>query len=131
MQDPVKFEEIKRTCRYCGYRFGGCVLNDEEVIRSIKEARCRNFIIGDCYSCVSYLKGECSEYHYKFWPTGCDECKKYEDEVKEMEETCDGCKYYDYEDDRCKAFTCDGIDCPDLPCEEGRSGRSGEKENKE
>ena len=31
---------------------------------------------------------------------------------------CEDCEYYDADDDYCKAFACDGIDCPSLPCEE-------------
>lgn len=31
---------------------------------------------------------------------------------------CEGCDYYDADDDRCKAFVCDGLNCPTLPCEE-------------
>ena len=30
---------------------------------------------------------------------------------------CNGCEYYNFEDGVCKAFVCDGIDCPALPCE--------------
>ena len=31
---------------------------------------------------------------------------------------CENCSYYDKEEDICKAFECNGIDCPVLPCEE-------------
>lgn len=30
---------------------------------------------------------------------------------------CKNCEYYDKDEDRCGAFECNGIDCPDLPCE--------------
>lgn len=33
------------------------------------------------------------------------------------ENECVGCKYYDSYDDRCTAFECDGLECPQLPCE--------------
>jgi len=32
---------------------------------------------------------------------------------------CKECKYYDHEDERCMAFTCYGLECAPLPCEEG------------
>lgn len=31
---------------------------------------------------------------------------------------CAGCGYYDADEDICRAFVCDGLDCPTLPCEE-------------
>lgn len=36
---------------------------------------------------------------------------------------CQGCEYYYYnEDDNvCMAFECNGIDCPELPCETANS----------
>lgn len=37
------------------------------------------------------------------------------DKLEENE--CLTCKYYDEEDNYCTAFICDGISCPDLPCE--------------
>lgn len=30
---------------------------------------------------------------------------------------CKGCEYYDADGDFCKAFECNGIDCPPLLCE--------------
>ena len=30
---------------------------------------------------------------------------------------CSACGYYDSDDDICSAFVCDGLDCPELPCE--------------
>ena len=32
-------------------------------------------------------------------------------------EECKTCPYYDPEEDYCRAFECNGIDCPELPCE--------------
>lgn len=34
-----------------------------------------------------------------------------------MDNECTGCEFYDPEEDRCMAFECNGIDCPELPCE--------------
>lgn len=34
------------------------------------------------------------------------------------EEDCENCEYYDSEEGVCKAFECNGLDCPTLPCEE-------------
>lgn len=31
---------------------------------------------------------------------------------------CKGCEYYSKEEGNCKAFECNGIECPTLPCEE-------------
>ena len=37
-----------------------------------------------------------------------------------IENSCDGCEYYDPEDDICKAFSCNPFECDlPLPCEEG------------
>lgn len=37
-----------------------------------------------------------------------------------IENSCDGCEYYDPEDDVCKAFSCNPFECDlPLPCEEG------------
>lgn len=33
------------------------------------------------------------------------------------ENECLDCDWYDPEEDVCKAFVCDGINCPELPCE--------------
>lgn len=30
---------------------------------------------------------------------------------------CETCEFYDKEDDYCKAFECNGLECPKLPCE--------------
>ena len=37
-----------------------------------------------------------------------------------IETECGRCPYYDAEEDVCEAFVCDGIDCPELPCEKGK-----------
>lgn len=34
---------------------------------------------------------------------------------------CDGCEYYNEEEDICTAFVCDGLSCPELPCERAES----------
>ncbi len=34
-----------------------------------------------------------------------------------MDNECAGCEYYDADEDVCKAFECNGLDCPLLPCE--------------
>lgn len=34
---------------------------------------------------------------------------------------CNECEYYDKEDNYCTAFECNGIDCPQLPCEAGEA----------
>lgn len=37
---------------------------------------------------------------------------------KGKEEDCENCEYYDLQEGVCKAFECNGLDCPTLPCEE-------------
>ena len=32
---------------------------------------------------------------------------------------CDICEYYDKCEEVCMDFDCNGLDCPELPCEEG------------
>lgn len=38
-------------------------------------------------------------------------------ELAEDGDECLKCEHYDSEDDRCSAFECDGLECPQLPCE--------------
>lgn len=42
---------------------------------------------------------------------------EYMNKKKENSNECEGCEYYDKEDDICGAFVCDGLSCPMLPCE--------------
>jgi len=30
---------------------------------------------------------------------------------------CEDCEYFDKENDNCKYFACDGLDCADMPCD--------------
>ena len=30
---------------------------------------------------------------------------------------CTDCKYYNEDDNNCGAFECNGLECPELPCE--------------
>lgn len=32
---------------------------------------------------------------------------------------CEGCDYFDEEENVCLAFECNWLECPSLPCEEG------------
>ena len=36
---------------------------------------------------------------------------------------CKDCRYYNEDDDNCGAFTCNGLECPKLPCETGEDVR--------
>ena len=33
---------------------------------------------------------------------------------------CEDCEYYNKEEEVCGAFECNGLDCPDLPCEDDK-----------
>ena len=38
--------------------------------------------------------------------------------------SCEECEYYDRDEEVCGAFECNGLECPELPCEkEERDGR--------
>lgn len=39
-----------------------------------------------------------------------------------MEDECKDCEYYDPEEGICKAFECNGLECPELPCEKQETG---------
>ena len=34
-----------------------------------------------------------------------------------MEIDCKNCEFYDKDGDFCRTFECNGLECPDLPCE--------------
>lgn len=36
-----------------------------------------------------------------------------------MEHECEGCEHYDPDEEVCRAFECNGLECPALSCEEG------------
>ena len=31
---------------------------------------------------------------------------------------CDTCEFFDPDEERCRAFECNGLECPSLPCEQ-------------
>lgn len=43
---------------------------------------------------------------------------EYMSKKKSESTECKTCEFYDKEDDYCKAFECNGLECPKLPCEE-------------
>ena len=34
-----------------------------------------------------------------------------------MDNECAACEFFDHDDNYCTAFECNGIECPELPCE--------------
>lgn len=37
--------------------------------------------------------------------------------IAAVEQECAECEYYDQNEDYCRAFECNGLECPELPCE--------------
>ena len=75
-------------------------------------------VVMDCENC-KYAETDCIEYlgtaqkqYFVECRIGCD---------PDGEVCCGHCEYWNDELEECGAFECNGIDCPELPCEKERN----------